>query len=968
MTVLGASKEIKLLRTNGDGLTGQGSSVSNTRLERDVGMLQGSFARINPLTEMRSREIPYDASADLLETAIENDLEIRVHCARVLDTHANIPGLGRRWIVTFIDYEGPFGTDVNVPNFLVSDEHLEGYGNVAWSHVASEGRGPLSGQFALSIRDSRFTDFIPYNASAEALKSALEDFESVNTATVSPRETLPGDTHVYGFRWRITFDSVNKLTEYGWSPDPDGESSSGNLPPLVFESRLVGWNAGFKVDHVFGAGESDTQAHWMDQKQGDSGFRSGKVYVFAKLSPLVAGDVAFDSVRFGWSVSTSPVDDKNSYVALVGSPGWNDNAGKAYTLYGRDNNWIAAEFLTGKAWGGASPEDEFAHAVEVASNFSLVSTPGYHNEQGTVFVFTRTRSNFLASQRLTAPGGSHVKGRFGHAIGLRRDASEAVMCAPDASGGVCYVYSRDGTGTFHLSQALVPSNVMPGDRFGWNCAITHDIILIGQLEAFGRSNGPERPVQIVKTFSDSVDCPEALGGHFHLAWKAQNATAGIVRRALEQDLNCGSVNVTRAEAPDRCGGYTWSGTFNDSESYRLQGSGIPILSCSTGTLSGTAPRCSVRVTSDVVKKLRSKAHVFRKQPNGSWEEQAFLLPHRPQRQDLFGYSVALDGRVGLVGAPNRDMLNVNGGAALVFDLRFVDVSFGARSYKGLEGESIEVKVHRKNSLRLDQQILGLATIDRNADNDMQNYENNLYSFRSQEIFPGGKTSTDLLSFSTALGRSKGNNLWIHGMYDYRAISDYSPIERLYTFDQNQTDLSVFVETTNDQTLEKPDENITLQLHIPGMFASRLGGLVTTITLQDISDDLACYDKLYGADTTEADRFGSAVDILESSGLMLIGSEWASGLDSYNNSVEKAGTAYIFMKDSTGKWTQTATLSPDSSSIVAGGRFGSSVSIDKPYGREDVTALVGAPGQGKAFVFSHNARNDIWELQSVLEPD
>lgn len=53
--------------------------------------------------------------------------------------------------------------------------------------------------------------------------SALEELASVNKVTISPRERLSGDCRSYGFRWRITFDSVNKMTEYGWVPDVGDE-------------------------------------------------------------------------------------------------------------------------------------------------------------------------------------------------------------------------------------------------------------------------------------------------------------------------------------------------------------------------------------------------------------------------------------------------------------------------------------------------------------------------------------------------------------------------------------------------------------------------------------------------------------------------------------------------------------------------------------------------------------------------
>ena len=49
---------------------------------------------------------------------------------------------------------------------------------------------------------------------------------------------------------------------------------------------------------------------------------------------------------------------------------------------------------------------------------------------------------------------------------------------------------------------------------------------------------------------------------------------------------------------------------------------------------------------------------------------AVLFPYYSNGADLFGYSVALDGKVAVVGAPNRDsyVSGANSGCAFTFDL------------------------------------------------------------------------------------------------------------------------------------------------------------------------------------------------------------------------------------------------------------------------------------------------------------
>ena len=111
-----------------------------------------------------------------------------------------------------------------------------------------------------------------------------------------------------GLSWVITFDSVNKLTDYDWIPDPGGASSSGNLPALQVTSHLIGWNAGILIRSESGSGSEDIQAQWMTQRKGDDGYASGSVDVFRK-------------VREAWqkegTVSASDYDSHDEFGASV---------------------------------------------------------------------------------------------------------------------------------------------------------------------------------------------------------------------------------------------------------------------------------------------------------------------------------------------------------------------------------------------------------------------------------------------------------------------------------------------------------------------------------------------------------------------------------------------------------------------------------------------------------------------------
>ena len=75
----------------------------------------------------------------------------------------------------------------------------------------------------------------------------------------------------------------------------------------------------------------------------------------------------------------------------------------------------------------------------------------------------------------------------------------------------------------------------------------------------------------------------------------------------------------------------------------------------------------------------------------------------------------------------------------------------------------------------------------------------------------------------------------------------------------------------------------------------------------------------------------------------------------------------FHRRSTGLWGQSAVFTPKNSDKLSEAFFGQSVAIIKHYGKNDVTVLIGAPGQAKVYVFVLLTGNDSWEEQATLKP-
>ena len=81
--------------------------------------------------------------------------------------------------------------------------------------------------------------------------------------------------------------------------------------------------------------------------------------------------------------------------------------------------------------------------------------------------------------------------------------------------------------------------------------------------------------------------------------------------------------------------------------------------------------------------------------------------------------------------------------------------------------------------------------------------------------------------------------------------------------------------------------------------------------------------------------------------------------------KKSGAAYVF-KRSNGQWVQDTELLPSVSKSRTNALLGKSIRVDKSYRRDNITIIVGAPGQALAYVFAYDMNNGRWDEQAVLK--
>jgi len=1186
ITFIECSSPVHLFVFDSSELRGDSAGISAIEQTKNLSLIGGGFMLEHPITKKHTRLIPYNASNALLHTALEEDIEIDVYHVKVNNEHGkDHPGLGRRWEVTFSHFGNIIGADKNIPNLKVHYNNLTGSNSYVWSHTVYEGRSTLSGSFAMSMRGSQFSRFVPYNASELEIKNALESLDSINNVSVSDRIVIEDARGLSGYSWTITFLSVNVKTKYGWLPDPGAASSSGNLPPLSVESRLVGWNTVINVESESGIGKNDTQAQWMRKTKGDDGvgrgmvgmysyslgtwkvesylsasdgdsndhfghslsvrddvvaigapskevngvtekqiltchgenmdgsfrisfrggvsdlipfnasiseikhamqgvygttrkihsmprftieplgdwndsnigfcshdgnslivtlltpdgggistvlkssdgdmenmtvdsshltggsiqvhvarngtrtlsgkealgIQAGAVYVFhrikecsfcvykwieaVKLTSLDADEQPLGSDKFGWCVAIQ------GETLLVGSPGWNNQVGKVYAYTRHDNDWIYFETLTTSAWDINMERSMFGKSISFSGNTVIIGAPGYDNNRGCAVVLQKTKSGFLASQIILSPLVSGNQ-EFGHSVSLFKDS--AVICSPSSTQrkGACYVFSRKSElHNFELTQKLIPSNVKVGDRFGWSVSMWDNRIVVGQVEDYTGQTKVAAPIQVIKTQYDCVSDEGASGGNFKLKWTDKaiytrqlpfSISAKGLKDTLEEDLKTGTVHVTRSQQSDSCGGFTWKVTFLSMERFRdPMLNVVPMIFCDATFLTGRNASCSVQMENTMAQHIRAKTHLFTLK-NQRWTEQAFMFPQKPQPQDLIGSSVSIHQNIAVVGAPNRNSLNINSGAAFIYDVSFSDAYFEKSAYIVKEGEVANITILRENTDRT--LVLGYQSLDINSLSEFQEYVRILYSFEYPENVR--KTAIQHLTGHTAFARIKDEGRfneslnWIHGLFDYRGHRDYDAVKNVHMLERKIASHQVHIITHSDSVVENPRETFSFQISLPGMFASPLGNLKVDVEIEDNEDgvigDSTYYTKfVHNIENYSRGSSNTPVHLLQDKSLAIVGDPTHSCYpDSFDSKYTHCGRA-LLLHHIENKWTLLHEITNPRKQPNS--LFGTTVALSYRENEPEINIVVGCPGQTALYVFTLHLSNNFVEFKDRLEP-
>jgi hypothetical protein len=266
----------------------------------------------------------------------------------------------------------------------------------------------------------------------------------------------------------------------------------------------------------------------------------------------------------------------------------------------------------------ADPWDQFGWAVATDGDTILVGAP-YDDladdlDAGSVYVFVRTGEAWTQQAQLVAedPTGEAY---FGYALAL--DGDTAVIGAFGDEHGVgtlagsAYVFVRSDRGWTQQAK-LVAEDAAEHARFGYSVALRGDAALIGAM-------------------TDSL-----------VGWVYSGSAYVFVRCA---GVWTQEAKLTAADAAQE--DYFGRSVALDD--------GTALIGAFRGDNGGD-------LWDD-----QGSAYVFVHSPDGSWSQQAKLIAEDANSGDYFGYSVALDGDMGVIGAHFADLGDqYNVGAAYVF--------------------------------------------------------------------------------------------------------------------------------------------------------------------------------------------------------------------------------------------------------------------------------------------------------------
>ena len=568
---------------------------------------------------------------------------------------------------------------------------------------------------------------------------------------------------------------------------------------------------------------------------------------------------------------------------------------------------------------GGSANDEIGWGVAIDGDTAVVGAPGDSSTRGPAYVFARVSGAWTIQATLTAKDrdGSDF---FGASVALSGDTVVVGAAGDDDKGsgsGSVYVFTKPvgGWADGNETAKLLASDGAEGDNFGRSVAMDGDTVVVGAF--YDDDNGSNSGSAYVFT--------KPVGG-----WANGNETAKLtafdgaegdnfgISVALDGDtvvVGSHGANILRGKAY----------VFTKPDAGWIDATETAGLTASDG-VDGDQFGLSVAIDADTVVvgaignddkgDASGSAYVFVKpdsldgwaDENYSGNQTAKLLASDGAEDDVFGRSVAVDGDVVLIAAPQDTDNGSNSGSAYLFAR-----NSGTWSETSKLTEPNGAALHRFGfSVALDGNAAMLGA--RGAFSDGVEFAGGAYVFTKldsdwADISGGGATTT---SYRVS-GLTNYQEYW----FQIRAVNKTG--EGPASNSASATPRIGKPDKPTGLSAKAGDKQVTLKWADPGN---------DTITKYQVSE-VVSESRLTASDGALGDQFGISVAV--DGNTAVVG---AFREDDDDNGWEDSGAAYVFTRvDSNSDWSQAAKLT--ASDGAAGDQFGWSVGV------EGDTIVVGA---------------------------
>ncbi len=372
-----------------------------------------------------------------------------------------------------------------------------------------------------------------------------------------------------------------------------------------------------------------------------------------------------DRALFGWSTALQGDTLVASAVGQDIEQGY--SRGAVYLYQHNGTGWVEAFRLTSS---DGAEHDSFGYSVDRSGDTIVASASSDDDlgqDSGSAYIFESDGESWNETKILAPDGAS--SDHFGRSVAIDGDIALIGADGDDDFGsgsGSAYVFRRYGSG-WAFEQKLLAEDAHKNGRFGMSVALEGEIALIG---AYGYGDLSDDPgaAYVFQFDSNSGEWTQkakitASDGEWDDSFGRYVAMSGevIVIGAPETVTNRpGMAYIYRYDA----GGDTWveeakleavDGGNGDRFGYRVAvcGDAVIIAACyddDHGTNSGSA-------------------YYYRFDPDESkWIMHKKLVPEDGMEWAEFGYAVALDGDIAVIGAPRDSEIDEESGAAYVYDL------------------------------------------------------------------------------------------------------------------------------------------------------------------------------------------------------------------------------------------------------------------------------------------------------------